>query len=143
MQINLKTDYSLRLLLFVATHPGEVVSVGRVAEVFGISANHLTKVARSLANLGLVEMVRGRSGGLRLSCDPKRVRVGEVVRLIEGTAPLVECFDAQTNGCVISPVCALKGALRKAQSAFFGVLDGYSLEDLTRNRAQLQKLLNR
>ena len=142
MQLNLKTDYSLRLLLFAATHPGEVVSVGRVAEVFGVSANHLMKVARSLADLGLVEMVRGRAGGVRLSCDPQQVRVGEVVRLIEGSAALVECFDSSKNRCVISPVCALKGALRKAQSAFFEVLDQYTLEELTRNRTQLQQILH-
>ncbi|MEY5026082.1 MAG: hypothetical protein RLZZ244_1610 [Verrucomicrobiota bacterium] len=141
MQLNLKTDYSLRLLLFAATHSGGVVPVGKVAEVFGISAHHLTKVARSLGDLGLVELVRGRSGGVRLACDPAQVRVGEVVRLIEGSGALVECFDARRNRCVISPVCGLKGALREAQAAFFEVLDRYTLAELTRNQAQLRRLL--
>ena len=145
MQLNLKTDFSLRLLLFLATHPEEIVPVGRVAEAFGISAHHLSKVARALAELGVIEMVRGRAGGVRLAMAPGEIQVGDIVRRIESdsTAPLVECFDGSNNTCVISPACALKGVLRKALNAFLAVLDGYSLADLTRNADALRRILDR
>ena len=143
MQLNLKTDYSLRLLLFLAVYPDEVVSVGRVAKVFGISANHLIKVAQILAGLELLELVRGRNGGMRLAVAPGSILLGEVVRKIEGSLALVECFDSARNTCVIAPVCGLKGILQEAQNAFFSVLGKYSLADVLNSRGPLKALLVR
>jgi len=142
MQLNLKTDYSLRLLLFLALHPDETVPVSRVGREFGISTNHLSKVAQALADIHLVELIRGRSGGVRLAVDPASLRVADVVRHVEASLALVECFDAKTNTCVIAPSCGLKHVLREAQHAFFQVLERYSLADLSRNPAALKTLLN-
>lgn len=142
VQLNLKTDYSLRLLLYLVLHPSETVPVGRVALVFGVSSNHLAKVAQSLKRLGLVRQVRGRSGGLQLAVAPETVRLGELVRRVEGSLALVECFDARHNTCVIAPVCSLKGILREAQKAFLEVLDAYTLADLTRNAQPLRAILD-
>lgn len=143
MQLNLKTDYSLRLLLFLAVHPGEVIPVGRVAKLFAISGHHLSKVAQGLADLDLVDLLRGRAGGVRLSADPARISLAEVVRKIEGSLSLVECFDPVRNTCVIAPICSLKSVLHEAQNAFFGVLGRYSLADLVKNPAVLRAFLDR
>lgn len=142
MQLNLKTDYSLRLLLFLAVHPGEVVPVGRVAKVFGVSSHHLAKVAQTLADLGFLAVQRGRGGGISLAENPSQVSLSEVVRKVEGSLALVECFDPKTNTCVIAPVCGLKKILHEAQGAFFAVLGKYSLADLLKNPAALRALLH-
>ena len=142
MQLNLKTDYSLRLLLFLAVHPGEVVPVGRVAKVFGVSSHHLAKVAQTLADLGFLAVQRGRGGGISLAENPSQVSLSAVVRKVEGSLALVECFDPKTNTCVIAPVCGLKKILQEAQAAFFAVLEKYSLSDLLKNPAVLRALLH-
>jgi Rrf2 family nitric oxide-sensitive transcriptional repressor len=141
MQLNLKTDYSLRLLLFLALYPEELVPVSRVAHAFQISVHHLSKVAQGLSEAGFVELVRGRGGGMRLAVDPARVAVSEVIRAVEGSFALVECFQVKGNTCAISPVCALKGILAEAQSAFFGVLERYTLADVVRNPRALRGIL--
>lgn len=142
MQLNLKTDYSLRLLLYLAVHPDGLIPVSEVAAAFGISAHHLTKVAQGLAAASFVELIRGRKGGVRLAVDPAKISVSSVVRKVEGSLALVECFDAKSNTCSISPVCGLKRMLGEAQAAFFGVLDRYTLADVANNPKALRALLS-
>jgi Rrf2 family nitric oxide-sensitive transcriptional repressor len=56
--------------------------------------------------------------------------VGEVVRQTETDFAMVECFDAQTNQCTLSPQCRLKGVLQQATDSYLAVLDGVTLADL-------------
>lgn len=143
MKINLFTDYSLRVLLYLGLYPDRLVPVPEIASAYGISKNHLVKVVGHLNQLGLVEPVRGRGGGLRLARPPEDVRVGEVVRQCEGTLDVVECFNKESNTCPIDPVCGLKHALRAAQDAFLGTLDQYTLADVLKRPTPLRNLLVR
>ena len=117
------------------------VTIKQVAERFRISQNHLTKVAYLLGREGFIETVRGRNGGLRLARKPGTIRIGDVVRRIEGHLPLVECFAGGAGTCFIVPACRLKGVLHEALEAFLAVLDGYTIADLTANNAKLRALL--
>jgi Rrf2 family nitric oxide-sensitive transcriptional repressor len=114
-----------------------------VASAYGISSNHLTKVAQALGTTGVIELVRGRSGGVRLAKEPREIVLGQVVRRVEGDQVLVECFDTKTNTCIISPACALKRVLGEAQRAFYAVLDGYTLADVAGNPEALRRIFNR
>jgi Rrf2 family nitric oxide-sensitive transcriptional repressor len=140
VNLNLRTDYSLRLLVYLSVYPGENVTVSRVAKAYDISAHHLTKVAQTLGSLGMVDLVRGRSGGVRLAKAPDQISLGQVVRRVEGEQVLVECFDSKSNTCVISPACGLKRVLAEAQRAFFSVLDGYTLADVGGNPEVLRRI---
>jgi Rrf2 family nitric oxide-sensitive transcriptional repressor len=137
MQLTMFSDYALRVALYLATHQDELVSVPEVSRAYGISSAHLTKVAQRLTELGLVEAVRGRGGGLRLARAPEQIGVGALVRATEPHFDLVECFDPETNTCPISAACGLKGALEKARRAFLEVLDGYTLADFVRRKDRL------
>lgn len=146
MRLTQHTDYALRLLiaLAVARRSGEgadLVTIRVVAERYGISRNHLMKVANELTRLELVEGMRGRGGGLRLAVAPEQVNVGAVVRKLEDRRDLVECFRPETNACLISPACRLKGVLAEAQDAFLGVLDAWTLADLIARPRALESLL--
>jgi Rrf2 family transcriptional regulator, nitric oxide-sensitive transcriptional repressor len=141
MRLNLQSDYALRLLMHLAANPDRLVTIRTVADRFRISQNHLMKVAFLLGREGLIQTVRGRAGGLRLARRPESIRVGDVVRRMEGDIQLVECFSAEPGGCLISRACRLKGVLHEALDAFLGVLDRYTLADLTTN-PKLRALLN-
>lgn len=142
VNLNLRTDYSLRLLVYLSAHPEETVTVARVAKAYGISSNHLTKVAQALGTTGVIELVRGRLGGVRLAKSPEKIALGQVVRRVEGNQVLVECFDAKTNTCIISPVCTLKRVLGEAQRAFYDVLDRYTLADVASNPDALRRIFD-
>jgi Rrf2 family nitric oxide-sensitive transcriptional repressor len=142
MHLTQFSDYSLRLAIFLACHPDEVVSVAEVSQAFGISRNHLVKIVQTLTDLGVVESQRGRGGGMRLAMEPSRINVGWLIRRTEPHLNLVECFDPATNTCPIAPACGLKGTLVRAQQAFLGVLDEYTLDQLLTRRNELVTLLH-
>ncbi len=131
MRLSEYTDYTLRVLMYCATHRDRLVTIGELAERHGLSKNHLMKVVNDLARQGLLETTRGRGGGLRLLADPASVRIGDVVRATETDFRLVECFDAATNACSLSPSCRLKHVFGAALAAYFEALDGATLADLT------------
>jgi len=143
MRLTTFTDYSLRVLLYLATAPEGRGTIAEVAKSFAISENHLVKVVHLLGREGLLFNTRGRGGGLRLAAPPREINVGRVVRLAEGRDMPAECFDASSNTCAIAPVCRLAGVLDQAVKAFYGVLDKYTLEDLVANRAALSAILHR
>jgi Rrf2 family nitric oxide-sensitive transcriptional repressor len=117
------------------------VPLAEIARSYGISHNHLVKVAGSLVDLGLVTSVRGRSGGFQLAQAPERINVGWLIRRTEPDFHLVECFDRSTDTCPITPACKLRHVLFEAQKAFFEVLDGYSLADFPATRMDQTRLV--
>ncbi|MGD6872630.1 Rrf2 family transcriptional regulator [Sutcliffiella horikoshii] len=142
MKLTLYTDYSLRVLLYLASAPqnNKLIQIKEIAEAYGISKNHLMKVTFHLGKLGYVETIRGRNGGLLLAKEPKELNIGELVRQTEEDFHIVECFQDHAS-CIISPHCKLKGVLYQATQAFISVLDQYTLADLITNKEQLTTLL--
>ena len=141
MRLNVQSDYALRLLMQLAVQDGELVTIAEVAERFGVSKNHLMKIASVLARQGYIESARGRLGGLRLARPAGQVRVGEVIRCTEADFAIVECFQEGKSQCLITPCCKLQRVLGEAVEAFLAVLDRYTLEDLVRRNAELRLLL--
>ena len=140
MRLSQHTDYALRLLMYLAVHEQRPATVPEVAAVYGISSNHLAKVAQQLVHHGWVQSIRGRGGGLRLACDPESVGLGDVIRQTERSITLVECMGEDST-CPIEPACDLKGVLGEALEAFLAVVDRYTLADLLQQRDALVPLM--
>lgn len=142
MQLTRYSDYSIRVLIYLALDPERLVTIEEIARSYDISRAHLMKVVHQLGLRGYVETVRGRGGGLRLAQRAEDVRVGDVVRSMEQNMDLVECFDPATSQCAIEPSCGLRSVLREALAAFLAVLDRYTIADLVaRRRKPLTRLL--
>jgi Rrf2 family transcriptional regulator, nitric oxide-sensitive transcriptional repressor len=140
MRLTTFTDYSLRMLIYVAGAPDGRATIAQVASAFGISESHLVKVAHVLGRQGLLHNTRGRGGGLSLAKPATSINVGEVVRLTEGGDVPAECF-AENGHCPIAGRCELERAFRKALDAFYDALSRYTLEDLMANRRGLARAL--
>lgn len=132
MRLTRYTDYSLRVLMYLATRDDRVCSIAEMARAYDISQNHLMKVVHDLGKAGYVASLRGRSGGIRLARPAVEISVGAVVRQTEDGFQLVDC-----PSCVIAPACGLTGVLGEAVDAFLAVLDRYTLADLIARRADL------
>lgn len=136
MRLTMFSDYTLRVLMYLALHPDRFVTIPEMAGSFGISANHLMKVAQHVAAGGYVVTLRGPRGGLKLARTAEAIGVGEVIR---GTEP--EMALAPCPACVIQPACGLSGLLDRAAAAFMAVLDGCSVADLVAQPDALRALL--
>jgi len=140
MRLKTFTDYSLRVLIFLAARPQRRATIAEIANAFDISENHLMKVSYALGKVGVLANVRGKGGGLELAMAPKAINVGYVVRITEGAPHPAVCFDG-TGACCIVRACYLRSVLDDAVQAFYAVLDRYTLEDIARNRNVLSKIL--
>ncbi|MDY6051625.1 MAG: Rrf2 family transcriptional regulator [Rothia sp. (in: high G+C Gram-positive bacteria)] len=122
MRLTAFSDVSLRVLMLLSGLKGEQISTQKIAEGVGTPYNHVAKSVAFLANLGLVESTRGRTGGVRLSEAGARATVGQVLRASEGVIPMVECEEGE-NKCPMSHSCSLKKILANAREEFFKILD--------------------
>ncbi|MDP1418699.1 Rrf2 family transcriptional regulator [Peribacillus simplex] len=142
MRLTSYSDYSLRVLIYLASHDQSKLSnIKEISEVYQLSKNHLMKIVHNLGKLGYIETIRGRNGGFRLAKSPTEINVGELVRRTEEDFYLVECFKDHDN-CVISPVCSLKFVLNNALDAFLQVLDQYTIADFSENKVMLKTYFN-
>lgn len=142
MRLTVYTDFSLRVLMYVALHPERRPTIAEIAASYGISKNHIMKVVHQLGVAGYIQTVRGQNGGMRLARPAQDIILGEVVRRTEPDLALVPCFQPINACCVITPACKLRRALQQAQSAFLTVLDHYSLADLVENGDALRELFD-
>lgn len=129
MHITRYTDYSLRVLMYVALKQEQLATIGEIAQAYNISKNHLMKVVQELNNNGYIVATRGKNGGLRLKGSSTAINIGALVRQTEQDLALVDCFQGG-RGCVVTPACQLKRVFSEALEAFFKVLDNYTLADL-------------
>jgi Rrf2 family nitric oxide-sensitive transcriptional repressor len=142
MYLTRQADYTMRLLIHLAVQEDKSATIQQIAQCYGISRHHLTKVAHRAVQAGYVEGARGRMGGLRLARRPEEIGIGEVLRKVEDWR-IVECFEPESNRCAIAGGCGLQPILREALEACFTVLDRYSLADVVRRKPLLVQLLGR
>ncbi|MFZ5549438.1 MAG: RrF2 family transcriptional regulator [Pseudomonadota bacterium] len=141
MKLTTFTDYSLRVLIYLAADPARKATIAEIAAAFEVSEHHLTKVVHFLGRQGWVTTLRGKGGGLVLAQSAARIGVGQVVRNAEGQALPAECFETDGGQCAIRGCCRLKGVLGEAVEAFYQVLDRYTLAELVPQPQLLIRLL--
>lgn len=141
MQLTIHTDYALRTLIALGLNAPDKMTATEIGTAYGISVNHLLKVIQQLSDLGYVETLRGRGGGVRLAKAPETIVVGRVVREVERDLGVVACLRDGGEPCTIVGPCRLRAALAAATDAFLVVLDGYTLADVLKPRNKLVQLL--
>jgi Rrf2 family transcriptional regulator, nitric oxide-sensitive transcriptional repressor len=144
MRLTDYTDYSLRVLLYLAVRGEGLSTIQEISEAYGISRNHLMKVVQQLGEQGWVKTVRGRNGGLQIAEHTSALTVGEVVRATESDFALVSCMPNQQGerrACVIAPQCRLRGALGAARDAFLAELDRHTIGEMAEPRSPLAALM--
>ncbi|MCC7347675.1 MAG: Rrf2 family transcriptional regulator [Variibacter sp.] len=141
MRLTVYTDLSLRLLMYLALKQDGLATIAEVSRAYGISKNHMMKVAHELGVAGYVATVRGKGGGLRLARAAETINLGEVVRHTEPDLALVPCFHPINAVCAIRPICVLKNAVDEARRAFFSSLEGRTLAELVRPGPPLRAAL--
>ncbi|MBI1173499.1 Rrf2 family transcriptional regulator [bacterium] len=130
MRLTSFTDFGLRALMRLASAPERAFSTAELAEEFGLSRHHLTKIMATLAQAGVVSTRRGGGGGAMLARPADQIGLGDIVRLLETGQPLVECFHSTGGSCSLTGGCRLKTRLRAAENAFLAELDRSTLADV-------------
>ena len=130
MRLTRATDLGLRVLMLLGGSRRDVparATVAELAEKLNVPSAHLSKVVQRLQRLGLVELARGRGGGVTLNAGALQARVGMIVRALEPTGEVVSCAAPP---CPLRDGCRLRSLLSTASESFYATLDAVALEDL-------------
>ncbi|WP_317931519.1 Rrf2 family transcriptional regulator [Halioxenophilus sp. WMMB6] len=127
MQLTKHTDYAFRTLIYLASNRDQLSNIQTIADTFELSKSHLMKVVNKLVNLGWVESVRGKKGGVRLAQEPYQIGVADVIMKMEQTLSPINC---ESPLCTINSACTLKPVLWQAQQEYLRFLKKYTLADV-------------
>ena len=95
MMISTRGRYALRVMLNLAANEGEAyIPLDSIARREGISEKYLEGILAVLSRAGMVQALRGKGGGYKLSRRPEEYPIGEILRLTEKTLAPVSCLEA-------------------------------------------------
>lgn len=138
MLVTRKAEYAISALVDLALHAGEGRVASRdIARRQGIPLSLVVQLLGPMRRAGWVEAVRGPGGGVRLTCDPSRISVREVIEMFEGPLGVTRCL-VREGVCENQPHCPLRGVWARAQARMLEVLDGTTIADLARARRALE-----
>ena len=138
MQLSRFTDYSLRVLLYLAVNDGKRSTLHEIADFYPISVEHLRKVVHELSRCGYINTYQGKNGGMELAKAPDSIRVGNVIEHFEGHSSFIDCDHLS---CRLAQICTLKSALKIGQQVLYDKLNEYTLADLLESKPRMIKLL--
>ena len=131
MLVSTKGRYALRVMLELAlSKDGEYKRLDSIAKSQNISEKYLESIVSILVKANIVEGMRGRGGGYRLTRKPEEYSVGEILRLTEGSLAPVSCLDCKPSGCARTVECRTLPLCEKLYALIENYLDGVTLADL-------------
>ena len=131
MLVSTKGRYALRVMLELAqSQPDAYMPLPLIAQRQGISEKYLESIIAILSRAGLVEGLRGKGGGYRLTRSSANYSVGEILRLTEGSLAPVTCLEGAENPCPRSGECTTLPMWQKLDDLINTYLDSVSLSDL-------------
>jgi len=137
MKITYKGDYALKAVLDLALHYNDIVTIHDLAKRIDAPIKFLEQVLLDLKRGGFVESRRGKIGGYLLSRPPAKIKLGEVVRFIDGPLEPIGCIEKGYSNCKDIYKCVFRQEWVRVGQAISGVVDKITFADLAK-RAQLK-----
>jgi Rrf2 family protein len=130
MRLTRAGEYAVRCVLFLAAnHTGKTINRKLIAGEMDIPDQFLSKIATQLARAGIIEIIQGARGGLRLIRDPEKVTLLDVVEAVIGEIFLNDCI-MEHGGCRRKPACSIHLVWDKARTQLRDTLRDVSFADL-------------
>lgn len=134
MLISTKGRYALRVMIDLAEHQdSERTPLKEIAERQEISQKYIEAIMTLLSRSGLVDAVHGKGGGYMLNRKPEDYKIGEILRLTEGSLSPVACLEAGAAECPRKDNCRTLPLWTKLDELVEGYLDSVSLADLMKS----------
>jgi Rrf2 family protein len=129
-----KGKYGLKALVHLARiPPGELALVGDIATGNHIPKKFLDAILGELRNAGFVTSRKGKGGGYRLARAPQDIRIGDVIRTLDGPLAPISCASRtryeRCEDCD-EPTCRVRHVMIEVREAIAGVLDNCTLADM-------------
>jgi Rrf2 family nitric oxide-sensitive transcriptional repressor len=127
MKISTKAQYGLRAMAYLAKNPGKICPITEIAGAENISPDYLEKIVSKLEKSGFVAAKKGKSGGYTLALSPGKVRLGDLIGVLEGRKTLVKCLDGKCPKC---RNCVSKNVWETVQARLDAMLNKITLQNV-------------
>ena len=138
MRITYRGDYALKAILDLALQYDNIVTIHDLAKNAQIPLKFLEQVLLDLKRGGFVESRRGNVGGYLLAKPPSQIKVGEVIRFIDGPLEPISCVGQHYSGCTDIYKCVFRDIWCRVAQATSDIVDNITFEDLI-NQIQVSK----
>ncbi|MCI2050184.1 MAG: Rrf2 family transcriptional regulator [Lachnospiraceae bacterium] len=131
MKISTKGRYALRMMLDLGMHnTGEYISLRDISQRQDITVKYLEQIVMTLTKAGYLRSQRGNNGGYRLARDPSEYRVGDILRVMEGSLAPITCLEEGAGSCPRSGICPVLPFWTGLDKVIAGYVDRFTLQDL-------------
>ena len=131
MDLNTRGRYAVMAMADLARHGADgSLSLAGIAERQHLSASYLEQIFLQLRRAGLVDSVRGRTGGYRLSRSADGITVADVMCAVEEKTRMTRCMGDDTVGCLGPDRCLTHGLWQALGEEIHGFLDQVTLQDV-------------
>ena len=130
MQLNITTDYAIRIVLYLAI-TDKLVTSKEIAKAMGIPLYYLFKITTKLTDLGIIECRLGMNGGFKLKKDPKDITLYTIINALEPTTRLNRCLE-EDKYCsrFATDDCPVRNFYTGMQKEFDDTLQSLTIEEL-------------
>ncbi|MDD5584626.1 MAG: Rrf2 family transcriptional regulator [Candidatus Omnitrophica bacterium] len=140
MRITYKGDYALKAILDLALHYGSgVVTIHELAKEADIPIKFLEQVLLELKRGGFVESKRGKVGGYFLAKHPSQIKIGDIIRFVDGPIEPITCVEKNYCGCRDIYKCAFRPIWQNVSEAISSIVDNTTFEDLANRIREKQE----
>ena len=126
MMVSTRGRYALRVMIDLAEHNnGKFIPLKDIAERQEISEKYLESIVKSLTKADVLEGLRGKGGGYRLTRPAEEYNVYEILKLTEGSMAPVSCLEDTARECERRGMCATLPVCGRAGKGCSGIFVGY------------------
>lgn len=134
MMISTKGRYALRVMIDLAEQQrAEYVPLKEIAARQEISQKYLESIMVILSKNNFIEALHGKGGGYRLNREPKDYKIGDILRLTEGTLAPVACLGDDAKPCEKTAECRTLPVWENLYNLIINYLDSVTIADLVKN----------
>ena len=131
MKISTKGRYALRMLMDLAAHQGDgYIPLKEIAARQNISKKYLEQIVPLLNSYDILLTNRGYQGGYKLANRPDQYKVGDILRITEGSLAPVNCLEQDPNQCPMKEECPTLSMWQGLNKVITDYLDNITLQDL-------------
>ena len=131
MMVSTRGRYALRVMVDLAEHgDGSFIAMKEVAERQGVSLKYLERILPPLVEEKLIEGMRGKGGGYRLTREPDEYTLGEILRVTEGDLAPVACLECGAAPCSRASDCRTLPMWKELDAVITQYLESKTLADL-------------
>lgn len=140
LKLSTKGRYGLQAMIDLASHSGDgPVSLKSIADRQGLSEHYLEQLISGLRKAGLVKSVRGAQGGYILGREIENIRIGDIIRVLEGPIAPVDCVSEEDPECCNKANhCVTRTIWEKVRDSIADVLDSITLADMVKDAEKLE-----